>query len=98
VAAEDPAKMMLSKLLAVPALRDRYLGYVREIADKWLDWEVLGPIAESYQAVIADVVRSDTRKLAGNEAFEASRAAIKSFADSRRAFLLSHPAIQALGE
>src|SRR5207344_1215741 len=32
VAANDPAKPMLSKLLAVPALRARYLGYVRDIA------------------------------------------------------------------
>lgn len=69
VAANDPSKPLLSKLLAVPALRARYLGYVRDIADKWLDWNKLGPLAKQYQAVIADVVKADTRKLDSNEAF-----------------------------
>ena len=30
--------------LAVPALRTRYLGYVRDMAEKWLDWRTLEPV------------------------------------------------------
>jgi hypothetical protein len=62
-AAKDESKPLISKLLAVPKLRERYLGYVREIAEKWLDWKKLGPIARQYQALIAEDVRDDTRKL-----------------------------------
>ena len=99
----DTAKPLLSKLLAVPALRKRYLGYVRDIAENWLDWEKLGPIAREYQALIADDVKADTRKLDSTEAFfqgleenvEASgvfgrgvKIGLKTFADQRRAYLL----------
>jgi hypothetical protein len=69
VAAKDAGKPLLSKLLAVPELRARYLGYVREIAETWLDWSKLGPLAQQYQSVIADAVKADTRKLDSTEAF-----------------------------
>jgi hypothetical protein len=63
VDANDSSKPLLSKLLAVPALRTRYLGYVHEIAENWLDWNKLGPLVKEYQAVIVDAVKVDTRKL-----------------------------------
>jgi hypothetical protein len=72
VAANDSSKPLLSKLLAVPSLRARYLGYVREIAEKWLDWQKLGPLAQQYHSLIADDVRADTRKLDSWEAFTGS--------------------------
>jgi hypothetical protein len=107
--ANDPEKPLASKLLAVPALRTRYLNYVREIADKWLDWKTLGPIAEKYHALIAEEVKRDTRKLDSTEAFEASltgdtaesggrgpqpRMNLKQFADQRRAYLLKQTATE----
>ena len=48
----DAAKPLRSKLLAVPALRERYLAYVRDIADRWLDWRVLLPMVRQWQALI----------------------------------------------
>ncbi len=60
---DDDNKPLISKLLAVPSLRAKYLGYVRDIAEKWLDWNRLGPVARQYQAVIAEDVKRDTRKL-----------------------------------
>jgi len=106
LAAEDANKPLISKLLAVPALRKRYAGYVKDIAEKWLDWSKLGPIAEAHQALIADDVKRDTRKLDSFEAFQNSLAAggggsrggisLKDFADQRRAYLLAHPEIQKL--
>ena len=36
--AEDPQKALLYRLLKVPALRERYLGVLRNIASNWLDW------------------------------------------------------------
>jgi len=106
--ADDPRKPLLSKLLAVPKLRERYLGLVREMATTWLDWNKLGPLAQQYQAMLADEVKKDTRKLASFEAFGSGvsgesneggprrMVSLKEFAEIRRAFLLSHPEIQKL--
>jgi CotH protein len=97
----DTSKALRSKLLAAPLLRDRYLRYVGDIAEKWLDWNRLGPIVDTYRKVIADDVTRDTRKHETIEAFEigiygvpdqpASASSLKGFAELRRAALLSHP-------
>ncbi|MSU49822.1 MAG: spore coat protein CotH [Opitutus sp.] len=91
---------LIAKLLAVPALRAKYLGYVRELADKWLDWSRLGPVAQRYHDLIAADVRRDTRKLESHEDFLASLVespqSLKAFADQRRAYLLNHPEIKQL--
>jgi hypothetical protein len=65
----DQNKPLLSRLLAVPSLRTRFLGYVRDAAEKWLTWEKIGPLATQYQALIAADVKADTRKLDTFEAF-----------------------------
>jgi hypothetical protein len=70
VGLNDTNKPLRSKLLAVPALRARYLGYVRDIAQNWLDWNKLEPLAKRYQAVITEDVKADTRKLSSNEGFQ----------------------------
>jgi len=88
VGLNDESKALRSKLLAVPALRTRYLSYIHEIAEKWLDWKTLGPLAQKYHALIADDVRADTRKLFDNEGFESGVESVKAFADARREYLL----------
>lgn len=108
VAANDAKKPLVSRLLAVPALRTRYLGYVHEIAEKWLDWDRLAPLAKQYQMLIDADVKTDTRKLASYEGFNNNVAGIiqgegqdrrgpsltlKGFADQRRAYLLKHPEV-----
>ena len=90
---DDPSRPLRSRLLSVPALRTRYMGYVRDIADRWLDWKTLGPIAERHQALIAGDVKVETRKLYGFDAFDAAapgRDSVKGFAERRRAFLLAY--------
>ncbi|MSV31418.1 MAG: spore coat protein CotH [Bryobacterales bacterium] len=67
---DDPNKALIGKLLAVPSLRKKYLGYIRDIATNWLDWNKLGPIATGYQALLLADVKKDTRKLYSTEAFE----------------------------
>ena len=67
---DDANKPLLNRLLKVPALRQRYLARVREMATTWLDWKKLGPIAAQFQSLIADEVKVDSRKLSSNEAFE----------------------------
>jgi len=67
--ADDPEKALMYRLLQVPALRAKYLGYVRDVAEKWLDWKTLGPLVEQFQSVIAADVKLDTKKLDTTENF-----------------------------
>ena len=89
---DDASKPLRSKLLAVPALRARYLSHVRQIAERWLDWQRLEPIARSHHALIAEAVRADTKKLYSFQAFASGVSegseSLKSFVLRRRAFLL----------
>ena len=107
---DDPNKALLFKLLAVPSLRARYLGYMKGIAETWLDWGKLGTIAERYHALIAADVTRDTRKLYSNEAFlkgltdnvagqgfgpmSGASVGLKRFVEERREYLLTHPEIK----
>ncbi len=90
----DPSKPLRSRLLAVPALRERYLGHVRDIAETWLDWNKLEPIVQASHRLIAADVRADTRKLYDAAGFEAvvadSGNPLKAFVDRRRAYLLEY--------
>lgn len=66
---DDPEKALMHRLLKVPALRAKYLGYVKDIAQKWLDWKTLGLLAAEYQSVIAEDIKLDNRKLDSTENF-----------------------------
>jgi hypothetical protein len=88
VALNDPSKPLRSKLLAVPALQARYLGYLRDIAQRHMNWTTIAPRARQHQALIAADVKADTRKLYSTEAFEADVASIEAFFNRRRATLL----------
>ncbi len=103
-AAQDDTRPLISRLLAVPRYRQAYLGYVREIASRWLDWDRLGPMAGRLHELIVADVRTDHRKLDSTGNFEKSlesdtvgggfgpgggpRMGLKNFADQRRAYLL----------
>jgi hypothetical protein len=65
----NPALPVISRLLAIPHLRARYLDHIRTIVSEWLDWDVLGPIIEGYRSLIADDVRADEKKLYSYTAF-----------------------------
>ncbi|MGK0202718.1 MAG: hypothetical protein ACI9S9_001790 [Planctomycetota bacterium] len=107
-ACDDSNKALRHRLLAVPELRRRYLSYVGDIAEKWLDWQHLGPIVAGHQQLIAKDVARETRKLDTTEAFttgvhgarhteqdlQLPATTIKGFAAQRRAFLLGHPEVQ----
>ena len=101
---DDPNKALRQKLLAVPQWRQKYLAYMGDIAEKWLDWNRLGALVARYEKLIAVDVAQDTRKLDSTEAFTLgiygpadgtppAPSTLKGFADQRRAALLSHPDI-----
>ena len=66
------SRPLVSRLLAVPALRARYLAHLRTIVEEWLDWEKIGPLVARYQKLIDAEVRADDKKLYSYEAFLSS--------------------------
>ena len=99
----DGSKALLYRLMMVPELRERYLGYVRDVAETWLDWDTIGPIAEDYRALIADAVAADQTKLYSTENFDrefdgdstyvpgrrsSPGATLKGFMEQRQGYLL----------
>jgi spore coat protein CotH len=112
VGLNDPRKPLRSKLLAVPALRAKYLANVRTIAEKSLDWKSLGPVVGQYRGLLDMEVQLDTRKLESYEAFVKATAdtppapagggrggmGLRGFADQRRTFLLNHAEVKKLGQ
>ena len=108
----DKSKPLRRRLLAVPSLKQKYLAHVKQIAEESLDWDTLGPVVAQYEKLIGKEIEADTKKLTSYAAFQqtVSGAAaptteqrgrphmgLKQFADQRRAFLLNHPEIKALG-
>ncbi|QJE97225.1 CotH kinase family protein [Luteolibacter luteus] len=107
---DDAKKPLRSKLLAVPALRERYLAKVKALAEDGLDWAKLGPVVAQYRELASKEIAADTRKLSNSEDFEKLTTdkpveekeeatprgfghegmPIRSFADQRRAYLLSY--------
>lgn len=99
----DSDRMPLrSRVLAVPELRERYLQYVKLIAND-LSWKNMGPVVARHRELVAKQVKLDTKKLTTWESFEIATSAapresasIRNFCDKRRAFLLDFPAIAEL--
>ena len=103
---DDESKPLRSRLLAVPALRARYLHHVRTIASRDLDWDTLGPEVAGLRSLIAPHVEAGTKKRTSNEAFmsmtaPASEAALApdaaaslyKFTHDRRTYLLANEAV-----
>jgi hypothetical protein len=106
----DTRKPLRSRLLAVPALKERYLKHVRIIAEVELDWKNLGPTVASYRKLIEKDVEADTKKLYPLAAFKSAVAdaaaseegpgrrgrhlSLRTFAETRREYLLRHPQIK----
>ena len=101
VGLENERTPLRGKLLAVPALKARYLEYVRQIAEDSLDWKKLGPVVADYRTLIRDSVERDTRKLSSYEAFlrattdekvesqsNAREMSLRTFAEKRRDYLI----------
>jgi hypothetical protein len=85
----DGRKALLYRMMMVPELRARYLGYVRDVAENWLSWEDIKPVTDDYQALIAEIVAGDRRKLYSTEDFElGAEVSIRPFLESRQRFLL----------
>lgn len=74
VGGDDMRKPLRSRLLAVPALRAKYLEYVKTLAKDDLAWDRIGPQIAAHRALIEPIVKADTKKLSTTEAFERATA------------------------
>lgn len=107
VGLDDDSKPLRSKLLKVPALREKYLSYVRTIAERSLTWEKLGPLVKQTRELLHDDIAADTKKLESLEAFEESLSdeapaadapparhmSVRSFIEKRSKYLLENPEV-----
>lgn len=69
---DNPARPVINRLLANPQWRARYIAHVRTIVDEWLDWKVLEPIINEYQALIDAEIQQDDKKLYAYQNFASS--------------------------
>lgn len=113
VGLDDARKPLRSRLLAVPSLRARYLQYVRTIAENSLAWTKLGPVVAHYRSLLDKEIEADTRKLTSYDSFRRAVAdasepqarpqgrgmstSLRTFAEQRSKYLLTHPEIQKAG-
>ncbi len=88
----NTARPLIKRLLSNPQWRARYLAHVHTVVNEWLDWEVLGPITNEYQALIDAEVQQDDKKLYGYEDFTTGTPAdLERFVNQRREYLRNHP-------
>lgn len=94
----------------IRAIRARYLGYLRDIAENWLDWKKLGPVVAQFQKTIDADLKADTKKLfatdvalravtedgvaSGSGPTAPPQLSLKSFCEQRRKYLLAYPGIK----
>ena len=91
VGMDDLTKPLRSRLLQVPALRERYLMYVRTLGQE-MAWEKMGPFIARLHDTIAPRVAKDTRKAFSTEAFERDTSlelsgSLRQFFEKRSKFL-----------
>ncbi|MFM2165460.1 MAG: hypothetical protein RL325_1897, partial [Planctomycetota bacterium] len=96
-------KPLRSRLLRVPALREKYLGFVKQLAAE-MTWEKISPIVERNRALVVAEVEKDTRKAFTTEAFYRDTASeptgtLRQFFEKRSKYLLEYkPKAPSAGE
>ncbi|MEZ4847366.1 MAG: CotH kinase family protein [Bacteroidia bacterium] len=91
--ADDANYPLLNRLLAVPAIRQRYLAHMRTLADELLDETTTHQIIDNYAAFIDSMVQSDPKKLESYNAFLSEVQELKTFVTNRRNSILNNPEI-----
>lgn len=99
---------LMTNLWAIPEWRERYLAHYRTMLDTWFDWSAIGPLVRKYHKLVEPYVRLDTKKLYTTQQFfdnvtkdvvvsdsygSYTIPGLQSFIDTKRAFLLTHAAV-----
>lgn len=101
---DDPRRPLLSKLLAVPALRRRYLVHLNTLATEALDWDALSPQLKQLHATLLPEVRRETHKPDSFERFARGleqdlpdtddEPSLRKTIEDRRAYVLEDETVQ----
>lgn len=95
--ANDTRFPLLNKLLAVPAIRQRYLAHYRTILNEVYNPEFLNPLIDEFVSKIDSAVAADTRKTFVQSSFTAAVTAMKQTIAQRSDFLNNHDSIAVVG-
>jgi len=88
---------LMSKLMAVPELRQRYLAHVRTIMSQSFDIEAMNAQIDAFAAHIQANVMSDPKKIYTNNAFTQEIPKLKQFIATRRNFIMNNAEVNRIG-
>ncbi len=87
---------LMSRLLKVPSLRQRYLAHIRTIRDLYMDEEYLTGLIDEFADKLRPRIENDPRRLFSLAEFEDGIEDLKSFVILRKAYLSSLPELNVL--
>lgn len=88
---------LMSKLMAVPELRQRYLAHLRTIINQSFDVESMSALIDAFAAKIQPHVFSDPKKIYTNNAFTQEIPKLKQFITTRRNFIMNNAEVNRSG-
>jgi hypothetical protein len=90
----DPNYPLLNRLLAVPALRQRYLAHMRTIIAEEFDTSLTNATFNAYRALIDTVVQNDPKKMFTYTQYNNEVQVLRNFINTRKNFLNANTEIQ----
>jgi hypothetical protein len=88
--ANSSNRPVLSRLLGVPELRQRYLAHLRTVLQESFNPAALIPLVNQYSALSVADITADTKKGYTMTAYNSDLAALKSFITNRYKYLTNH--------
>jgi hypothetical protein len=88
---------LLNRLLAVPNIRQRYIAHMKTILNTAFDETSVNATIDKFAALIDENVKNDPKKTTTYQAFVSSKATLKSFFKSRKAYILNNAEFKATG-
>ncbi len=88
---------LMSKIIGVPEIRQRYLAHMRTLVADEQDTLSAFPLIDSYYALIDSIVQADTIKLYSYAAFQGSPVALKYYLRKRRLKMLNNSEVDEQG-
>lgn len=88
---------LLNRLLAVPAIRQRYLAHMRTLVQDEMDATTFNALIDQYDALIGADVQADPKKLYTNAQYTTEKQTLKNFVQNHRTTLLGHAEMGAVG-